>query len=272
MSPRRALLLAGLLLALGLAFLGPAASWAGSPDGYRRLTLWGIPLGVLSLSILLVRRGDPAGSLRGISGGQRLRAARLLTVGLAAIFLDLLYLGYAQVSHAATFTYGAQGLAGGRLAWMLIWALPLWVALGVFGWERALRVGVFTGLRGRFGTLGAGAVAAIAGAALALPVILPGGEVRDASFVAAGLVAILAREGICTILFVRGGLLAAGLFRGVSTFLEAFVLADWYSLYFPALQVVSDTPAFYVARGLSALLALGAAFLLARGGSTQEVS
>ncbi|HEV7669899.1 MAG TPA: hypothetical protein VGS22_15360 [Thermoanaerobaculia bacterium] len=262
MTPRRSLLLAVLLIALGLAFVGPVAAGAGSPDAYRRLTLWGVPLGVLLLSILLVPRSGPAGSLSRPAGG---RIGPLVAAGAAALLLDLSYLGYAQATHAATFTYGAQTLAGGRLAWVLIWALPMWIAFGVFGWERALRAGVYSGLRGRLGPFGAGAVAALAGTALALPAILPGGEVREVGFVAAGLVAIVAREAVCTILFVRGGLLAAGIFRGVSMFLEAFVLADWYSLYFPAFQVVSEAPAFYVARGLSALLALGAAVLLIRG-------
>jgi len=265
---RRALLLAVLLIALGLAFVGPVASWAGSPDAYRRLTLWGIPLGVLILSILLVSRGDTAGSLRGAAGG---RVAPAVTAGVAAILADLFYLGYAQVAHAATFTYGAQKLANGRLAWTLIWALPMWIALGVFAWERALRAGVYSGLRERWGPFGAGAVAALAGTALTLPAILPGGEVRDVGFVAAGLVALVAREIVCTILFVRGGLLAAGIFRGVAMFLEAFVLADWNSLYFPGFQVVSDTPAFYVARAVSALLAVGAAVLFTSR-SAREVS
>ncbi len=262
MLPRRAFLLAGLLIALGLVFVGPVSSWAGDQDSYRRLALWGVPLGVLALSILFVRRSDPAGSLRGAAFG---RTALAIAVGFVALLLDQLYLGYAQGAQAATFTFGAQSLAGGRLIWVLIWALPTWVMLGVFGWERALRAGVYSGLRQRLGPLGAGAVAALAGTALALPSILPGGEVREVGFVAAGLAAILAREGICTLLYVRGGLLAAGLFRGLSMFLEAFVLADWYSLYFPAFQVVSETPAFYAVRGLSALLALGAAAWLTRG-------
>ncbi|MEP7009289.1 MAG: hypothetical protein ABJC13_03105 [Acidobacteriota bacterium] len=265
---RRALLLAFLLIALGLVFVGPVSSWAGSPDAYRRLTLWGSPFGVLMLSTLLVPRGGPGGSLHGAAGG---RTGRVVVAGFAALLADLLYLGYAQASHAATFTYGAQKLANGRLAWVMIWALPMWVALGVFAWERALRAGVYSGLRVQLGPFGAGAVAALAGTTLALPAILPGGEVRDAGFVAAGLVAIIAREAVCTILFVRGGLLTAGVFRGVSMFLEAFVIADWNSLYFPGFQVVSNTPSFYLARASAALLSVAAALLLTRY-SSREVS
>lgn len=261
MSPRRPLLLAFLLIALGLAFVGPVASWAGNPDAYRRLVLWGVPVGVLVLSILLVPRGGRAGTLSGAVGARNVSTVAAVC---AAIFVDQFYLGYAQATHAATFTFGAQSLAGGRLAWVLIWALPMWITFGVFAFERSLRAGVFSGLRERLGTFGAGAVAALAGTALALPTILPGGEVRDGGFVVAGLIAIGAREAVCTVLFVRGGLLAAGLFRGVSMFLETFVLADWYALSFPAFQVVSDTPAFYVARALSAVLALAAAILLSR--------
>ena len=258
MPSRSTSLLAALLTALGLAFVGPVAGWAGDPDTYRRLVLWCVPVGVLILSIVLVPRGGKATSLL---GG---RNAAAIGAGCLAILVDQLYLGYAQMSHAATFTFGAQSLAGGRLAWVLIWSLPLWIVFGVFAFERALRAGVFSGLRDRLGPFGAGAVAALAGTALSLPSILPGGEVRDLGFVAAGLVAILAREAICTILFVRSGLLAAGIFRGVAMFLETFVLADWYALSFPAFQVVSDTPSFYVARGISALIALGVAVLLTR--------
>ncbi len=258
MTPRRSLLLAGFLIAFGLFFFGPAESLAGSPDAYRRLALWGIPLGVVLIAALFVPRGGAGTALVGSGGGSGVAA------GIGAILVDLLYLGYAQLTHAATFTFGAQALAGGRLAWVLIWSLPMWVAFGVFGWERALRAGVFSGLQPRFGIFGAGAVAALAGTALALPTILPGGEVRDVGFVATGLVAILAREAIATVLFLRSGLLAAGIFRGVAIFLEAFVLADWNALTFPAFQVVSDTPSFYVARGLTALLAVAATLLFCR--------
>ena len=261
MTFRRALLLAFLLITLGLVFVGPVASFAGGADAYRRIALWGIPVGVLLLSILFGPRKSAASSLAGADGA---RNSAAIGAGLAAIVVDQLHLAYGQVAHAATFTYGAQSLAGGRLAWVLIWALPMWIAFGVFGAERALRAGVFSGLRERLGPFGAGTLAALAGAAISLPTILPGGEVRDAGFVAAGLVAILAREAIYTILFVRGGLLAAGIFRGVSTFLETFVLADWYALSFPAFQVVSDTPSFYVARAVFALLAVGAAMLFLR--------
>ncbi|HYG65207.1 MAG TPA: hypothetical protein VEL74_21685, partial [Thermoanaerobaculia bacterium] len=96
------------------------------------------------------------------------------------------------------------------------------------------------------------------GAALSLPSLLPGGEVRDPAFVAASLVAVLCREASFGLLFTRGGgLLVAGLYRGALYFAETFVINDWYSVYFPAFNYVAGGSALYVARAVAAVLALG---------------
>jgi len=97
----------------------------------------------------------------------------------------------------------------------------------------------------------------LAGLALALPPILPVGEIRDLPFVAAALTAVLCREVSFALVFSRGGgLLVAGLYRGALWFVEAFVINDWYSLYFPSANYVAGDPLFYAARAVAALLGL----------------
>ena len=245
------------LFAVAFAFLGPIAYAASSPELYARVTLWGIPLFMVLAAAFCVPRRLPSASLASRGG------PALLVAGAAGLLADQAHLGYGFFARAATFTLGTQRFADGRFAWEAIWALPLWIAFGVFGWERALRSGVFAGFRDRLGTPAAFAVSGLAGISLGLPVILPGGH--NAGFVLSGLVALAAREAACTLLFVEGGLLAAGFYRGVSIFVQAFVIDDRYALHSPAFQVVSDAPSFYLARALTALsgvavIALGVRF------------
>lgn len=88
-----------------------------------------------------------------------------------------------------------------------------------------------------------------------------GGEAgRAPARLSTGLAAALLAfaELTLVLLFVRGGgLVVAGLYRGLLVFTEAFVINDWYSLFFPAANYVADGPWFYVARAATAALAFG---------------
>ncbi len=157
--------------------------------------------------------------------------------------------------------------AGRQLAATALWALPLCLVLGIWGWERALRGAVYTGWRRRLAAPAALSLSVLTGLVLALPPVLPVGEIRDLPFVAAALAAVLCREISFALLFSRGGgLLVAGLYRGFLWFVEAFVITDWYSLYFPAYNYVAGGPLFYAARVASALLGLGIILAVARPG------
>ncbi len=102
------------------------------------------------------------------------------------------------------------------------------------------------------------------GLVLSLPPIIPG-EVRSFAFVGAALVTILCREISLALLFSRGGgLLVAGLYRGALFFVEAFLVHDWYSLYFPAYSYVTSGTPFYAVRAASAVLGLVVVAALAR--------
>lgn len=254
----RTVLLTILLIALGAGLALPqTAAWLGDVDLYRRAVLWGIPLAALVLSLILhPRLTKPADDLP----GPLARRFALLAVAVLAFGADQSFLGVSEWTGWATFASSGQRPGITTLA-----ALPFCLVLAIWGWERALRGSVYTGWRRMLERPGAIAVSAVAGLALSLPAILPGGEVRDWAFVGASLVTLLCREISFALLFCRGGgLLVAGLYRGALWFLEAFMVHDWNSLYFPAWNYVTSGPAFYAVRAASALLSLGIVVLLTK--------
>lgn len=251
----RTALLTILLIAVGLGLALPqTAALLGDVDLYRRAVLWGVPVAALALSILVrPRLPRPEGE----GPGPWPRRLVLLAVAALAFAADQSFLGLSSWTDWATFTFSDREMSAGQLALTAAWALPVCLILGIWGWERALRGAVYTGWRQTLPRGAAIAVSALAGLALALPPILPGGEVRDAAFVIASLATVLCREIALALLFARGGgLLVAGLYRGALTFVEAFVVHDWNSLYFPAYSYVTNGLPFYTARAASALLGL----------------
>lgn len=255
----RTVLLTIVLIALGIGLTLPqTAARLGDVDTYRRAVLWGIPAAALLLSLILhPRLTKPANDLPGPIA----RRFALLAVAVLAFGADQSFLGISYLTGWATFTSGAQG----NSLITALWALPLCLILGIWGWERALRGSVYTGWRRRLERPAAIAVSAIAGLALSLPAILPGGEVRDWAFVGAALVTVLCREVSFALLFSRGGgLLVAGLYRGALYFAEAFVVHDWNSLFFPGFNYVTSGSAFYAVRAAAAVLALGVVAVMTR--------
>lgn len=260
----RAATLTLLLIAWGLFLTLPAtADRFNQIDDYRNVVLWGIPAVALVLAfVFFPRLARPPGDSPGGPARRRL----LLLAGCAVAFVaDQSFLGFGFLSDWGTLTLGAEGLTGRQLAVTALWAFPLCLALGIWGWERALRGAVYTGWRRRLTVPAALAVSVVTGLALALPPILPVGEVRDLPFAATALTAVLCREISFALVFSRGGgLLVAGLYRGVLWFVEAFLVTDWYSLYFPAYNYIAGDPLFYLARAASALLGLGVILAVAR--------
>jgi len=260
----RAAILTLLLIAAGVLLTLPAAAGRFADiDDYRTVVLWGIPGLALVLSLAFFPRLAPP---PGESPSGPARRRLLLLAGCAVAFvLDQSFLVLGYLTDWATFTSSSQEPPAGRLALTAVWALPLCLVLGIWGWERALRGAVYTGWRRWLPVPAALALSVVAGLALALPPILPGGEVRDLPFVTAAVTAVLCREISFLLLFSRGGgLLVAGLYRGVLWFVEAFVVTDWYSLYFPACNYVAGDPLFYAARAAGALLALAVIVTVAR--------
>lgn len=251
----RAAVLTLLLIASGLALTLPAIAGGFEIETYRRIVLWGIPVVALILSLVFFPRLRSPG---GESPGGPARRRLLLFAGCALAFLaDQSFLGFGYLTNQATFTYGSQELADRQLAITALWALPLCLVLGIWGWERALRGAVYTGWRRALPSTAALSISVLTGLVLALPPILPAGEIRDLPFVAAALTAALCREISFALVFARGGgLLVAGLYRGLFWFVEAFVVNDWYSLYFPSYNYVTGDPLFYAARAAAALLGL----------------
>lgn len=258
----RTALLTIFLIALGVGLALPqAAALLGEIDDHRRAVLWGLPVAALVLSLVLhPRLTKPANDLPGPIA----RRFALLAVAVLAFGADQSFLGISSWTGWASFTSGGTSGAQGSMITAL-WALPLCLVLGIWGWERALRGSVYTGWRRRLERPAAIAVSVATGLALSLPPILSGGEVRDPAFVGASLVAALCREVSFALLFSRGGgLLVAGLYRGALYFVEAFVVHDWNSLFFPPYNYVTSGAAFYAVRAASALLALGVVAVMTR--------
>jgi hypothetical protein len=249
----RAALLTVLLLALGVVSVLPV-TWAliAEPETQRRLVLWGLPLAAMLLSFLLFPRLlRPAE----VAAGRPGRRLLLLSACLVALLIDQSFLVVGYFTRWATFTFPQSG---NDLAVTALWALPACLFLGIWGWERALRGSVYTGWRRRLPAPAALAISLCTGAVLALPVVLPRGEVPDKAFVASALAAVLCRELCFSLLFRNGGgLLVAGLYRGALLFVEAFVVTDWYGLFSPSFNYVTGGPLFYVVRTACALLAAG---------------
>jgi hypothetical protein len=267
----RAAVLTLLLIALGVLLTLPVtAGRFVQIEDYRSIVLWGIPLAALVLSIGFFPRLRPP---EGESPSGPARRRLLLLGGCAvALVLDQSFLAFGYLTDWATFTSGSQEEPLGQLGRAAWWAFPLCLVLGIWGWERALRGAVYTGWRQRLPPPAALAVSVFVGLVLALPPILPVGEIRDFPFAAAALTAVLCREISFALLFSRGGgLLVAGLYRGLLWFVEAFVVTDWYSLYFPAYNYVAGAPFFYAARAASALLGLAVIVTVARPGRREAI-
>jgi hypothetical protein len=266
----RAAILTSLLIAAGLLLMLPAtAGRFADIEDYRTVVLWGIPAAALVLSLVFFPRlARPPGDS---PGGPARRRLLLLAGCVLALLADQSFLAFGFLTDWGTLTLGAEELAGRQLAVRALWALPLCIVLGIWGWERALRGAVYTGWRRWLAAPAALAISVLTGMALALPPVLPVGEVRDLPFVAAALVAVLCREISFALLFSRGGgLLVAGLYRGVLWFVEAFVITDWYSLYVPAYNYVVGDLLFYAARAASALLGLGVIMAVAQPGRQES--
>lgn len=270
----RAAVLTFLLVAIGVLLTLPAAySLFPDPDSYRRIVLWGVPVVALLLSLVFFPRlARPRGET---PVGPPRRRLLLVAGCVAALLADQSFLGIGYLTDWATFTFNgtsnAQEQAGNHLLTTALWALPACLVLGIWGWERALRGAVYTGWRRRLPTPASLALSVLTGLCLTLPVLLPGGEVRDLPFVAAAVLAVLCHELSFALVFLRGGgLLVAGLYRGLLWFLEAFVVNDWYSLWFPAYNYVAGDPLFYAVRAAAALLGLAVIVGVAGTGGDQE--
>ena len=177
----------------------------------------------------------------------------LLWIGVA-VAVDLAPIGIGHRLGWVTFTYGDQQLAASR-ATTALWALPLLIVLAIRFYERTLRGQLYRGAEESWGRRAAWTLTLLCGTALALPTIAPGFAWSSPAFVAAALVTALAREIGCTVLYRASGLAAAGLLRGVFTFVDFFLIADWLAPVFPSANYVTSGESFYLLRAASPLVA-----------------
>jgi len=260
----RAAILTLLLAAAGILLALPVTQELfGDPEALRRAVLWGLPLAAMVASFALFPRLLRPSEVVAGRPGQRLL---LLATCAVAFLIDQSFLLVGFFARWATFAFGESGGGTRPLGVTALWTLPACLVLGIWGWERALRGAVYTGWRRRLPAPAALALSIATGALLALPVLLPGGEIPDAAYFAATLTAVLCRELSFALLFRNGGgLLVAGLYRGVLYFVEAFVVTDWYGLFFPAYNYVAGGTVFYMVRAACALLAAGVVVWVTQG-------
>jgi hypothetical protein len=286
------------LLAMLLLDLAAGATWyagrygSGRPDELRLFLVWALP-GLVFLCGFLTRpkapripgraarRGGPLLPLPPAIPRLPVPSATAATAGTMAMPAPaapgprwsrlLLWIGVAVAVDLApiaighrlgwlTFTYGDQHLAASR-ATTALWALPLLIVLAIRFYERTLRGQLYRGAEESWGSRAAWALTLLCGTALALPTIAPGFAWSEPSFVAAALVTALAREISCTVLYRASGLVAAGLLRGVFTFVDFYLIADWLAPVFPSANYVTSGDSFYLLRAASPLVA---ALLLVR--------
>ncbi len=260
------------ILALAIVLIVPAvAGRSGSNPRHREVVLWGVPA-ALAVVAAIARRTtrrdsfwtpmrpalpaalDAAG---GLAVFDLRRALRLLPWCAGAFLLDHFFLYIGHTTGWLTFTFGDQYLKAniGRTA---LWALPACLAAGVIGWEATLR-GVLLGRWAQAAPRGvAVALVCSVGVALSLPAVIGQSGGADPAYLVAAIASAVAREAACTAIALGGGgVLTAGLYRGAHQYLEAFLVNDWYSLFFPAGNYVSSDPRLYAARAATAILAAG---------------
>lgn len=225
----------------------------GGPGAYRQALLWGLPLAAALVAAALTFRRR-----RGILfGGSRPMLLGLAPWCAAAFVADYSFLGIGHLLGWISFTYGDQGLSGHPFR-ALSWGLPLCLALGIFGWEWTLRRTLFVSWAGCVPRPAALLLSGAVGVTLAAPSIVPGLRIPDPSYVVAAFLVAACREMSFGVIFASGaGLPAAGLYRGLLTYMDAFLIADWYSATFPMANFTTSVPAFYCVRGATAMVAAG---------------
>ncbi len=272
----RPLALTLLLAGLPVLFLLPAATHLlGGPAAYRQAVTWGLPVAAALLASAVFFRRPGLAALRGSAAGRRDSPGTLLRLApwcLAALVADYSFLGMGHALGWVTFTFGDQGFSG-HPARTLLWSLPLCLALATLGWEWTLRGTLFASWAERLPKPAALLISCASGIGLAAPLILPGLDVPDPHFVLAAFMTAACREISFGLIFASGaGLPAAGLYRGLLAYLDAFVINDWYSVHFPAANFTSSEPAFYLIRSvtsvLAAVLIAAGAWLASRRGRT----
>jgi hypothetical protein len=269
-GPAAALIPTVVVVALAVVLMVPAiAGGSESNARHRDVVLWGLPAALAVVAAVARKTARPDSfwtpvrpalpAVFDAAGGpavfDRRLAPRLLPWCAGAFLLDHFFLYIGHTTGWLTFTFGDQNLSSyvGRTA---LWALPACLAAGVIGWEATLR-GVLLGRWAQVAPRGvAEALVCGVGMTLAMTATIGQSGGADPAYLAAAIVAAAAREAACTAIALGGGgVLAAGLYRGAHLYLEAFLVSDWYSLFFPAGNYVSSDPRLYAARAATAILA-----------------
>ena len=270
----RPLKLTLLLASLPLPFLIPGVPGLfGGQGAYRAAMTWGLPVAAALLAAFVFTRWPGFVRPRGAPGGRRQVSWAVLRLApwfVLALLADFSFLGVGHLLGWVTFTFGDQGFSG-HPARTLLWSLPLCLLVATLGWEWTLRGTLLSAWAEAVSRPMALIFSCASGVLLAGPLIVPGLEVPDPHYVLAAFLTTACREVSFALVFMSGaGIAAAGIYRGLLLYFDAFVLNDWYSVHFPAANFTSSEPAFYLLRSMSAVLAAAVvsvgAYLMRRRG------
>jgi hypothetical protein len=254
--------LAAALTALGLGAIALAGALAdSSPRVLRAGLLVLLPLAVGALGTLLVR---PPARPRPAAAEVPIPAVRHLPLLLALLLADLLPVALGWLTGHVTIAVRAPVVTPFGLLALIAGAAVL-PFVATVGWEWGLRARLYAPWAEAGRTRLAFAASVVCGTLLSLPAIAPGFRSPERDFVVAALVSAALREAIAVRLYRRAGVLLSGAFRGLATFGEAFLLADWHSPWLPVASWVAGDAGFYALRPAGpALAALAAWGWLAR--------
>lgn len=255
------MLFTGALVVLPVALiLADAGSALGGTGRARLVFLWSGPAaaGLLAAAIFPKPAADPS------KGFSAKAALWLLPFCAVAFLLDNIAVGIGHFTGWVTFTFGDQWLYD-HLPTSWAWGLPVTLALGILGWERALRRALLAAWAQRVRLPAAAAISCGVGIALSLPAVLGGPAGSELPFTASAILAAASREVGSVLIFLSGGgILLAGAWRGTFLYVDALVLGDWAGPAFPAANYASSDPRFYLLRGAMAVLAAGVVAIGAR--------
>lgn len=251
--------LATLFIALGVAVAAivgaapPSAQWLA-----RALVVLGLPLVVGGLASRLLSPQRRAGYRAAVA----LPALRHLPLLGCLGALDFAALAAGVGLGWARFEPGA-GLASPLWIAALAFALPFAGFVSVVGWEWGLRARLYAVWTERGDGFAAALASIVAGVALALVHVVPGLLVADPAFVAAGLVALAAREATALRLYQRAGVLLSGTYRMLAIGFDGLLVADRLAWGSAAFETVATDARFYALRAAGPVVAAFAAWILA---------
>ncbi len=214
---------------------------------------------------LIARVGGPPQPPRPGSSMSLFIAAGLLV---ACFIVDYSFVFIGQKTGMSYMTYGNHRLLD-RMATTALWAFPLTIAAGIFGFEWGLRRVLLVEANRWLPTSVSIPAVSLAGTLLFLPFLNTLWDFQSYGTFAALMVSVLCREVVLSCVYTTtGNVWLTGFYRGVLYFIWGFLINDTSSDMYPVAVYSSSGGTFSVVQSVTAILsaglAVGATFLVTR--------